>query len=149
MPQMPNYLQALKPTLVPSVLGQEESNGEFTYQEVELNAVIAFGDDGQKRTPWTLLIKHITSWTNQMNPRSERHFWDLLESGILSKLLHKGGDPNDFVLRDALWHHSAVGAYLDIAFDIESDTEKESHYLGYFVNFFVLGLSQPRAPAGP
>ncbi|KAJ5633497.1 hypothetical protein N7528_001339 [Penicillium herquei] len=90
-------------------------------QDIDPNEQQFNMDPRRSWSAWTALISHITSWTRETNPIAEGKFWDLLESNILSTLLHKGADPNVMIWSSYNECWPEFAAYLDLAFEVTSD----------------------------
>ncbi|KAJ5360510.1 hypothetical protein N7517_009701 [Penicillium concentricum] len=159
LPEQPDYLSSLGPSLIPCILVPEGAHSKPTLdqawqnrgvemlrlvvetQDIDPNEKRFNTDPRQSWSGWTALISHITSWTRGTNPITEAQFWDLLGSNIISKLLDKGADPNIMLWCNHLECWPAFAAYLNLAFEVPSDTAREALYIRVLGDFLFAGAT--------
>jgi hypothetical protein len=156
LPGESSYLSKLGPSLIPRILtakgGHMELDLNTTWrsrgvemlhlilktQDLDPNETLWSADLERTWTPWTVLISHTTSWSHRTAKMVEEQFWNLLENNIFSMLLCKGADPNAMLWRDVKCQ-SVFTAYLNLAFEVPSDTARERLYLQVLEDFFKAG----------
>jgi len=159
LPRQPNYFSGWGPSLIPRILADRSVNVEFDLhvlwrnrgvemlrsvletQDLDPNESQWNIDPKRQWTPWTVLIGHTTSWSRGANKTAEERFWTLLENDILSMLLRKGADPNVTLWRSNVEGWPAFAAYLNLAFEVTSDTAREELYLRVLGDFLRAGAT--------
>ena len=161
LPQDSNYLSGLGPSLFLRILSpkagidglrfstpwRNHSVGILRYvletQDIDPNETQYNMDPRRVWSPWTVLLIHTTSWTRGTARIVEERFCILLENGILSMMLRKGADPNVTLWQDpaAMVGVPAFAAYLNLVFEISSDTTHQELYLRTLGDFFRAGAT--------
>jgi hypothetical protein len=157
--RQPNYFSGWGPSLIPRILADRGIHVEFDLhipwrsrgvemlrlaletQDLDPNESQGNIDPKRRWTPWIVLIGHTTSWSRETNKTAEERFWNLLENNILSMLLRKGADPNVTLWRSNVEGWTAFAAYLNLAFEMPSDTAREELYLRVLGDFLRAGAT--------
>ncbi|KAJ8133152.1 hypothetical protein O1611_g474 [Lasiodiplodia mahajangana] len=115
-------------------LALETQNLELTWAQMNEDPI-------RRWTPWTILIYHVTSWSRRTAKWIEDRFWSLLENNILSMLLRKGANIDHIVWSHTNRSYSTFTAYVNLAFEIPIDVEREALYLRVFRDFLSAGAT--------
>ncbi|KAI0102583.1 hypothetical protein GGR51DRAFT_527012 [Nemania sp. FL0031] len=158
LPRDPHYLSVCGPHIIFNILTNRDATDQpdsdrlwrsrgiemlrlaLESQNLELNSAIINDDLLLCWTPWSALIHHATFWRRGRNKLLEELFWGLLESDILSTMLHQGAN-----IDSTVWainrNYSTFTAYVNLAFELSSDTARDALYLRGLQEFLCAGAT--------